>query len=309
MHYLDQPTEIRCLGDVRHSRIKSGGFTLIELLVVISIIGILIALLLPAVQAAREIARQTICLNNVAQLGLAAHNYEYHFEAFPPGVTNPVGPIRNEAQGIHVSWTVKLLPYMEQQAVFNRFDQSAGAYAAANEEACSAWIAPLMCPSDPLVREPDGDNLRRSSYAGCHHDTEAPIDEDNNGLLYLNSGVRYSEILDGSSNTILLGEAMLGKNSLSWASGTRATLRNTGSFQKRPYGSNEGSEDSELERPNEGLLHVGGFGSFHDGDIANFGFADGSARAISRSIDADLFSRLGHRADGEIMKSFPGLSN
>ena len=83
-----------------------------------AIISMLVVMLLPAVQAAREAARRTNCLNNMAQLGLALHNYEYHFEALPPGVTNPDGPIRNEAQGIHVSWIVKILPYMEERAVF-----------------------------------------------------------------------------------------------------------------------------------------------------------------------------------------------
>ena len=112
----------------------SRGFTLIELLVVISIIGILVALLLPAVNAAREVARQASCMNNMSQLALAVHDYEYHHEALPPGVTNPDGPIRSEAKGVHVSWIVKILPYMEQRPAFQKFDQSAGAYAAANSE-------------------------------------------------------------------------------------------------------------------------------------------------------------------------------
>src|SRR4249919_24168 len=89
-------------------------FTLVELLVVIAIIGILVALLLPAVQAAREAARRTSCVNNQVQLALAVHSYEFHFETLPPGVTNPTGPIRNEPQGNHVSWIVRILPYMEE---------------------------------------------------------------------------------------------------------------------------------------------------------------------------------------------------
>ncbi len=298
------PTEPLTLTEGLRTKSKPLGFTLVELLVVIAIIGTLIALLLPAVQAAREAARRTSCLNNMSQLGMAVHNYEYHFEALPPGVTNPDGPIRNEAQGIHVSWIVKILPYMEQRAVFQRFDQSAGAYAAANSEARAAWISPLWCPSDPMVRKPNDDKVGRTSYAGCHHDSEAPIDEDNNGLLFLNSGVRYSDIFDGSSNTILMGEAIVRKNNLGWVSGTRATLRNTGSFVNHRYRSSDASKSAAEEQPSEGPLYVGGFGSFHSGVVANFGFADGSVRRVSQSIDPDLFRLLGHRADGEILTRF-----
>jgi len=111
-----------------HARSKRRAFTLVELLVVIAIIGILVSLLLPAVQAAREAARRVQCLNNVTQLGLSLHNYEFHHEALPAGVTNPDGPIRNEPQGIHVSWIVKILPYLEQNAAYRKFDQSLGAY-------------------------------------------------------------------------------------------------------------------------------------------------------------------------------------
>lgn len=280
------------------SRPASRGFTLIELLVVISIISILIAMLLPALQSAREAARRTSCWNNMAQLGLALHDYEYHYETFPPGVTNPDGPIRNEAEGIHVSWVVKILPYMEERAVFKQFDQAAGAYAAANSEARSASIPVLECPSVPNMGEPD-DGVQRISYAGCHHDTESPIDKDNHGLLFLNSRVRYSDIFDGSSKTILLGEMLVSENSLGWASGTRATLRNTGSFEQ------SGLPGSAAEEFVEDPLYVGGFGSFHAGDLANFVFADGSVRALSQSIEPKLFRQLGHRADGEIIKDFP----
>src|SRR5204863_2351426 len=131
------------------ARRRMAGFTLVELLVVIAIIGILVALLLPAVQAAREAARRTSCVNNEVQLALAIHSYEFHFETLPPGVTNPTGPIRSEPQGNHVSWIVRILPYMEENTLYQHFDAAAGAYAPANAKVRAAEISVLECSSEP----------------------------------------------------------------------------------------------------------------------------------------------------------------
>jgi prepilin-type N-terminal cleavage/methylation domain-containing protein/prepilin-type processing-associated H-X9-DG protein len=278
------------------------GFTLVELLVVIAIIGVLVALLLPAVQAAREAARRASCLNNVAQLGLALHNFEFHFETLPPGVTNPDGPIRNEPQGTHVSWIVKVLPYMEQNVLYNRFDQAAGAYAEANAEVRNASISVLHCPTDPVPYLNESSKVARSNYAGCHHDVESPIDKDNHGLLFLNSNVRYAQIYDGSTVTMLVSEAITGPDSLGWVSGTRATLRNTSAIEAgQPYVPGPGGPKDEKEKT--GSLFVGGFGSYHPGGV-NVGFADGSTRFVSRQIEPKVLRLLGHRADGEIVKPF-----
>src|SRR5689334_17259576 len=104
-----------------HTR-TSAGFTLVELLVVIAMIGILIALMLPAVQAAREAARRISCANNLAQLGLAVQSYESAFGSLPPGVIEPSGPIQSVAQGNHVNWLAHLLPQLEQQNAYDRLD-------------------------------------------------------------------------------------------------------------------------------------------------------------------------------------------
>ena len=94
-------------------RRRPTGFTLIELLVVIAIIAILIALLLPAVQQAREAARRVSCKNNLMQIGLALHSYELSHEVLPPGVVETESPIKQEAEGYHISWYAQLLPYIE----------------------------------------------------------------------------------------------------------------------------------------------------------------------------------------------------
>jgi prepilin-type N-terminal cleavage/methylation domain-containing protein/prepilin-type processing-associated H-X9-DG protein len=282
------------------SRRARRAFTLVELLVVIAIIGVLVALLLPAVQAAREAARRVSCANNITQLGLAVHNFEFHYEHMPAGVINPEGPIRNEAEGIHVSWIVQILPYLEQQPLSRRFDSTAGAYAEKNAPVRAARISVLNCPSDGTPTNNEAGTIARSGYAGCHHDTEAPIDKDNHGLLYLNSKTRFAQIHDGSSMTLLLGEALSGPDSLGWVSGTRATLRNTGAIEV-PDPTLRASPPTAEKKPS--ATYVGGFGSYHPGGI-NAGFADGSTRFISQNTAIDVLKQLGNRADGEIMKPF-----
>ena len=285
-------------------------FTLVELLVVIAIIGTLVGLLLPAVQAAREAARRCSCLNNTTQLGLALHNHEFHFGHFPAGVTNPDGPIKNVPEGQHVSWTVQVLPFMEQNVVYRMFDQTAGAYAEVNDKLRRTQIRPLRCPSSPDpagLNEGTNGRIQPSSYVGCHHSVEAPIDATNDGVLFLNSAVRFDDILDGSSNTLLVGERIFdepkpgveGAPEFGWPSGTRGTLRNTGRMEQtsmRRMGVGMPEEDAAVE---QGPLFVGGFGAYHPG-VAVVGMADGATRPISYSIDKNILHALGSRAGGEL---------
>lgn len=272
---------------------RFGGFTLVELLVVIAIIGVLIGLLLPAVQAAREAARRLSCTNNLMQLGLAIHHHDFSLEHFPSGTTDSTGPIRDEEIGDHKSWIVEILPYIEQQVLYENLDLSKSIYAPENQKVRGISLSIALCPSYPGgdTTTPSGITVGQSNYAGCHHDVESPIDADNNGVLFLNSQVRFGDIRDGSSQTILIGELKPSPNSLGWASGTRATLRNTGVFERTEW---------ELEPPAQpDPLHVGGFDSFHNGG-ANFVFADGSVRFLSYTTDANLMRQMGNRADGEL---------
>ena len=113
----------------------------------ITIIGILIALLLPAVQAAREAARRAQCLNNLTQLGIALQNYESAHNVLPPGTIDKQGPIHNVAQGYQMSWLVQLLPYIEEGNTFKHIDFSVGAYDPKNAAVRAIRIALFVCPS------------------------------------------------------------------------------------------------------------------------------------------------------------------
>lgn len=199
------------------------GFTLVELLVVIAIIGILVALLLPAIQAARESARRSQCMNNMRQIILAVHSYESANEKFPPGTVNATGPIRNLPQGDHISWLARILPYLEETAIYRSIDFSLGAYHPKNNAARQQVIEVFICPSAASAIIPI------SMYAGCHHDREAPINVDNNGVFFLNSDLSYDDLEDGAKHTLFAGEK-LGDPAydLGWISGTPGTLRNTG---------------------------------------------------------------------------------
>lgn len=294
---------IRSFSMNRYTYQRYPGFTLVELLVVIAIIGILIALLLPAVQVSREAARRASCLNNMSQLGLAIHNYEFQFESLPSGSINPEGPILSVPEGIQLSWIAQILPYMEGRALYDHMDPAAGAYAEVNALARAAIVPCLQCPSDGRSFLNEMGTVARTSYVGCYDASEVPIDVDNNGLLFLNSKVRFADIYDGSSNTILVAEALTNPEGLGWMSGTRATLRNTSVIAKQSrdvYAAPQPQPEAEADLD---PLFVGGLGSAHPGGI-NINLADGSTRFLSNGIDPKVLKQLGNRADGEIPKPF-----
>jgi len=258
------------------------GFTLIELLVVIAIIGVLVALLLPAVQAAREAARRAQCVNNLTQIGLALQNYEAAHEVLPPGVVDRGGPIVDAARGYHFNWIAQILPHLDGRNVYQSLNFAVGVYADANDTARGVTLGVLLCPSNPVG------GGGRSSYAGCHHDVEAPIAADNSGVLFLNSAIALDDIPDGLARTIFVGENRM-FSGFGWASGTSGTLRNTGTLP-----------NATPARIPGGPAPVGGYGSYHTGGT-NVGFGDGSVKFLKDSINARVYRRLGNRADGGVV--------
>lgn len=276
------------------------GMTVIELGIVLAIVGTLLALLLPAIQSSRERARCQQCINNLQQIGVAMAMYAQTHRGLPPGVVDERGPVKNLPEGYGVSWTIQILPYTERAAWYNAFDFKAGAYGKSNWWLWHPERMPsyLRCPSSPHS------NIF-AHFAGCYDDRETPIDADNHGVLFLNSHIAWDDLPDGRAHTLLVGEKLPHEaGDLGWPSGTRATLRNTGSPLQHsvelPYSTRGVFVDREItgDGPVEYTLPVGGFGSYHVAGV-NHLFCDGRVRSINREIDQDVYRAIGHRNDGE----------
>jgi len=306
-------------------------FTLVELLVVIAIIGVLVALLLPAVQAAREAARRSSCANNLSQLIIAVHNYEMAHGYYPPGTLDAKGPIVNAQIGYHHNWIIQILPFIEERNTWNAIDKTLSVYHPKNAPASGVAIRVLGCPSS------GAGNTASSHYAGVHHDLEKPIDAKDNGVFFLNSRVRYDDVTDGSSHTIFIGEKIPDAWDFFWMSGTRSTLRNAGTGVNsltfatglpRPGGPTDPVPPpppdavpaiDNVEKPEDPALPaavgaaapkgaaaapgsplwVGGFGSQHPGG-AQFAMGDGSIRFVSATVGPPILSDMAHRSDGKL---------
>ena len=291
-------------------RRRSPGFTLIELLVVIAIIAVLIAFLLPAVQQAREAARRTQCKNNLMQIGLALHNYMGAHGVLPPGTQNPTGPIQSkEDGGYHMGWCTQILPYIDESNAYKLIDFNVSVYDRANAPVRNHRISTFLCPSDNSNMAPGMTN-----YCGIHNDFETPIDVDQNGVLFLNSSIRYEDIRDGSSNTLFAIEStVLNGGALGWMSGTRSTLRNLviatpGSSPDAPPTFQSGiRSDAQSGRAMQvaavGSLNadfVGSGVSLHTGGLHGL-VGDGSVRFISQNISPMTLHTLANRQDGELL--------
>lgn len=271
--------------NVRTSR----AFTLVELLVVIAIIGVFVAMMIPAVQASRETARRHLCESNLSRLVLALHAYDNSFELLPAGVVNPDGPIRSQSVGLHQGWMIQTLPYLDEQNAYRLVDLSKSVYDPANAGVREHWPSVFICPSEV-------DDVRgASNYAGCHNDAEAPIADDNHGVLFLNSHIRREDITDGLGYTLFIAEKRADLDDLGWMSGTRATLRNTG----LPPNHVVPLPLAPMAEPLP-LTYVGPFASYHPGGL-NAARGDGSVQFVSDQIDADLWQRLGNRSDGQLI--------
>lgn len=200
-----------------HKPSGRAALTLVELLIVIAIIGILMALLLPAVQAARESSRRASCLNHFRQLGIALHNFESARKHLPTGADAKPYPAAPTHPHTFYRWSTlaHLAPYLEQSAIYNRLDLDLPLYntnflvTPANRDPVSLVVSEFLCPSDRGQSVAEG--FGPTNYAACTGSGVGggtPLDTD--GVFYVNSEIRLARITDGTSHTAAMSESILG---------------------------------------------------------------------------------------------------
>lgn len=316
------------------------GFTLIELLVVIAIIGVLIALLLPAVQAAREAARRSQCLNNLKQIGLAAHNYESTHQIFPPGQMRMEFPAQPRFRGVPLF--VHMLPFLDQQPLYDRWNFNDPLGNTEGTTANSATrIGILLCPSDDIPENPILNGTNRyyalTSYGGNGGSRSHPPAEFTSDGMFHATGpaapagarqVRVADVRDGLSNTLMFGErdhfdpnydtfyqagwvmGPMGKWGWWAPSGGQFALTDItlSSFAPVNYRipfrfDNRPSEVSDQTAfASFETLRVSAWGSAHPGG-ANVSLADGSVRFLKETVSPEVLRALGTRAGGEVISA------
>lgn len=289
-----------------HHRPK--GFTLVELLVVIAIIGILVALILPAVQAAREAARRTSCFNNLKQIALATHHYHDTFHTFPPGWIG-VDPNTNQpwVEGVGGwGWAMHLLPFLEQSNLQAQIRPMAPIVDVYHAPVRIAPLAAFRCKSDPGIATfglGDENNpstvlttLATGNYVGVFGTTELEDCEGlppgvqcmGNGAFWHMQGARMADFVDGTSSTLIIGERSSRVGYSTWTGvvpgGEEAFARILGVAD---------------HSPNSQGVHLDDFTSEHPAGT-NFALADGSVRLILETIDMTVYQALATRAGREV---------
>ncbi len=308
---------------------RARGFTLIELLVVIAIIGVLVALLLPAVQSAREAARRSQCLNNLKQLGIGMHNHHDTEGTFPFGCFN------SPAQ----AWTFRVLPYMEQVAMSNALNMNATFYDARNQTVTSATLTVFMCPSDPgagsIMKVSGQPDRKKGNYVvnwgNSHYDqgNPNPFAGPNGSVVPVRGAFRVNtktvppynlrDFTDGTSGTLLMSELIAAMPNGSiydlrgdiWSTSRCATMfmAYTQPNSKIPDQMDGKTDCAFPMMSNPPCLNGTGSQpdfnaarSFHSGGV-NCLMADGSVRFIKNTVNIDIWRALSTPAGGEVVSA------
>lgn len=290
-------------------------FTLIELLVVIAIIGVLIALLLPAVQKAREAANRVKCRNNLHQIVIALHNYHGDYNRFPSGYlwkkTYPDIPTQTDPGW---SWVAQLLPYIEQDNLYRQINFRSSVSDPMNETIRTTILAMVVCPTDTKtglfqVQTSTGlaYNAASNSYAACFGGLgEIWLEPGTgDGIFYRNSRIRIADIMDGTSNTIAIGERASRFARTPWAGAIPDGLVNVepdspGGRNEMQYAAVQVLAHAGLDGFNNRYCDADDFWTPHVGS-GFFAFADGSVRPVAIGTDGSVMIALGTRRGGEVI--------
>ena len=328
---------------------KRLGFTLIELLVVIAIIAILIALLLPAVQQAREAARRSTCKNNLKQIGLALHNYHDTHRCFPPGWIKGGGEYSDRGDGSShngadggYGWAVFILPFVDETAVYNNLGLDshvdlvmpiASQTGTTKQQAASTILDTYFCPSDAspdrslIYQDTAGSGYPKSNYVavqGANEDgttntiwagavRDGLTGSNITGIFGENSRCRMRDIVDGTSNTLMVGERdMTDNDGAVWIGPVNDNSTNAVSSGRAVVGVCD--PIAKLNSATVSTSAPNAFSSLHEGG-AHFVLADGSVRFISENIDVGgsnpqspttfgLYVKLARKADRQVVGEF-----
>jgi prepilin-type processing-associated H-X9-DG protein/prepilin-type N-terminal cleavage/methylation domain-containing protein len=308
-------------------------FTLIELLVVISIIGVLIALLLPAVQASREQARRTVCTNNLKQIGLALATYTNRHGLLPPGYQSIYNSLYQAEIGPGWGWASMILPDLEQQPLYNHIQFEVPLQLATQSTVCSTAMSVFFCPSDNMPRSWTATNSETWMYMGQIYSTSIPICNvagsnyvgmfgisepgvNGEGVFFRGSFIPPAAITDGLGNTLCAGERSvnlnLGRGMATWVGAVPGA--NLWSCAPNPFEPDSGTcvEESgagmilghtgEGHGPGDPKGDVNQFLSRH-GRGANFLYCDGHVRYLRNEMNYRVYKALSTRNWGEIFSN------
>jgi prepilin-type N-terminal cleavage/methylation domain-containing protein/prepilin-type processing-associated H-X9-DG protein len=262
---------------------SSRGMTLIELLIVVAVMAALVGLLLPAVQAAREAARRTACLNNLRTLGCGLHGHLLAKRRFPVGCLEwRAGWKPGKARCL--AWSAAILPWIEEQPLFQRIDFKQPFDALANAEAAAVAVAAYLCPSADRSGGPAG--YGRTDYGGLTGERIVSPNNPEKGVLIHDRGFADREISDGLSKTIFVGECSQGP----WPDGQWINGRN---LFDQAYSVNWPTWEDEIRSRHPGGAHAL--------------FGDGSVRLIADTTDGTVLAAACTRSGNEVV-AIPGAS-